>query len=191
MAEAFRHNPVPFFVGTIISDESLWEPVSKALSIWGEFDFFSEKCSFDNFTHYYEPEMGKELIRFWAAFKEMRMPEELVRMKWSCTAIENTFSIESKRRVNLDPGYLTEAKIVLASFKDFSHRLYLTQGVFADMQLMFRSKNFVPMEWTFSDYKSETAQAFFLRLRERYREWLKAQAQSESDSAIGIGQETD
>ncbi|RKZ30067.1 DUF4416 domain-containing protein [bacterium] len=179
MAKSTIHDPVNAFVGVITTDESLWNPVQNVLSMWGEIDFTSENVQFDRFTEYYAPEMGKPLIRFWAAFKKLRYPEELVRMKWSCTGIENTFSVDGKRRINIDPGYLTEAKVVLMSFKDFSHRIYLTQGVYADMQLIFRNGQYTPREWTFADYKSDEAQRFFLRLRNSYRERLKMEVQTD------------
>lgn len=191
MAQAIMHEPVPFFVAVITVDDGLWELVSAKLTrIWGKISFTSKKMQFDQFTNYYEPEMGRNLIRFWAAFEQLRSPEELVQIKWSCTGLENTFAINGKRRINLDPGYLTEAKIILASFKDFSHRIYIGQGVYADMQLIYRGGRFVTMDWTFADYRSDVAQEFFLQLRKRYRAKLKSYIESDS-GAISIGQESD
>lgn len=176
MAKPAIHKPVPFFVGILISDEALWNDVHSALtSHLGEIDFVSEKIDFEKFTDYYEPEMGENLVRFWAAFKKLRSPKELVEMKWICTEIEEKFASDGHRKVNIDPGYLTEAKIILASFKNFSHRIYLSRSVFADMQSMFVGGQYVPMRWTFADYKSDIAQDFFQKLRVKYREWLKAE----------------
>ncbi len=175
MAQPSVHKPVPFFVGIIISDESFWQNVQDALTAHlGKIDFISEKVDFEKFTDYYEPEMGKNLVRFWAAFEELRSPEELVEIKWICTEIEKKFADGEHRKVNIDPGYLTEAKIILASFKNFSHRIYLARSVFADMQSMFIGGRYEPMKWTFADYKSDVAQEFFQTLRKKYREWLKS-----------------
>ena len=174
MAQATIHDPVQFFVGVLIADIGLWDRVKGAIEAnWGRIETESDRIDFDQFTDYYEPEMGKNLVRFWVSLEGIRPPEDLIRIKWSCTAIENAFSRDGKRLVNLDPGYLTEAKLILASFKDFAHRIYLTQGVFADMQMIWYHGKFAPREWTFADYKSETAQKFFTGLRETYRRKLK------------------
>jgi len=175
MSQPVEHKPVPFFVGLIISENLSEDKVQKALEdAIGEIDFTSEKIDFSEFTDYYESEMGKNLFRRWIAFKDMRKPEEIVDMKWRCAEIEKKFAKDGNRLVNIDPGYLTEAKIILASFKNFSHRIYLSRCVFADMQLMFVGGKYVPMRWTFSDYKSDVAQKFFIKLREKYRLWLKS-----------------
>ncbi len=174
MAQATIHDPVQFFVGVLIADMELWDRVRGAIEAnWGRIETESNRIDFDQFTDYYEPEMGKNLVRFWVSIEGIRPQEDLIRIKWSCTAIENVFSRDGKRLVNLDPGYLTEAKLILASFKDFAHRIYLTQGVFADMQMIWYHGKFVPREWTFADYRSETAQKFFTNLRAIYRQKLK------------------
>jgi hypothetical protein len=81
-----------------------------------------------------------------------------------------------RRRINLDPGYLTEAKVVLATTKDYAHRIYLGSGIFAEVALRYKeaAKSFVPLEYTYRDY--EAAETIRLmndargRLRKRLRE---------------------
>ncbi|RKZ34751.1 hypothetical protein DRQ33_01445 [bacterium] len=188
MAQPIIHNPVQFFVGVIISEMELWDNISRAISSnWGEIEFSSEKVDFDQFTQYYQSEMGTGLTRFWFALEGIRFPDDLIRIKWSCTAIENSLTQDKNRRVNLDPGYITEAKVILASFKDFAHRIYLTEGVYADMQLIWRDGKFIPREWTFADYRSDIAQKFFTRLRETYRRKLKLYIQGELEPIRGGG----
>ncbi len=185
MAQATVHDPVAFFVGIITADEKLWNAAAEKLtSQWGKIDFTSERLNFDQFTDYYSDEMGNGLLRFWAAFRPLGQPEELIRMKWSCTAVENSLAVGGKRRINIDPGYITEAKVVLASFKDFAHRIYLTEGVFADMQLVYRDGKFVPQNWTFADYKTDAAQRFFQKLREIYRHKLKSYIDGEYSAIL-------
>ncbi len=205
MAQPTIHDPVQFFIGVIAKDESLMEKVKESFANkWDIVQPESARLDFDNFTEYYKPEMGTGLIRVWfplekkeseedtpeEPFERLGQPEDLVRLKWICTAIEINLANEGTRRVNLDPGYLTEAKIILASFKDFAHRIYLTQGVFADMQLVFKGGKFIPREWTFSDYQTAEAQRFFLKLRELYRAKLKAYIESQLD-AIRQGSDID
>ena len=179
MAIPKEHYPVQFFVGVLTADEKLWEIAKKSLcEKWGEIEMMSEKTDFDKFTDYYRSEMGENLVRFWVALADLYPPEDLIRLKWDCTEIENSLAQNGNRRINLDPGYISEAKVILASFKDFSHRIYLGDCVYADMQLMWRGKKFVPMEWTFADYKSLVAQDFLKKLRQSYREKLKAYSKS-------------
>ncbi|MCD6124495.1 DUF4416 family protein [bacterium] len=186
MAEAYVHDPVAFFIGVIVAKNELLFPLRAIIeSSIGKIAFESEILQFDEFTHYYKPEMGEGLLRVWMALEGIRPPESLIRLKWACTAIENHFKKEGKRRVNLDPGYLTLAKVILATFKNFSHRIYLGDGVFADLQLMYRRKEFVPMEWTFADYRSEGAQRFFLMLRESYKKWLKSYKNGQLEPITG------
>jgi len=205
MAQPTIHDPVQFFIGIIANDESLIEKAKKTLANqWDIVQPESARLDFDSFTEYYQSEMGTGLIRLWfplekkesdednpeKPFEGLGQPEDLVRLKWICTAIELNLADENERRVNLDPGYLTEAKIILASFKDFAHRIYLMQGVFADMQLVFKGGKYLPREWTFADYQTAEAQRFFMKLRESYRDKLKAYIESQLD-AIRQGNDID
>ena len=179
MAIPKSHYLVQFFVGVLTADEKLWEIAKNSLcEKWGEIEIISDKTGFDRFTDYYRPEMGENLIRFWVAFTDLHSPDDLIRLKWDCTEIENILAQNSERKINLDPGYITEAKIILASFKNFSHRIYIGDCVYADMQLIWRGGKFVPMQWTFADYKSDTAQNFLTKLRNLYRIRLKAYIES-------------
>lgn len=71
------------------------------------------------------------------------------------------------RPLNLDPGYLTPAKLVLASTKDHAHRIYLRDGIFAEVTLVYRKGKWQPLEWTYPDYRRDDYQQFFTRCRER------------------------
>ncbi len=197
MAKPKIHYDVPFFIGVItrakaisengsIGNASMLNELKRRIShICGEVKFMSDILDFDRFTDYYEPEMGKDLIRFWVAFEKLSSPSRLVELKLICGDFEQEFADENgNRTINIDPGYLTEAKVILASFKDFAHRIYLDRGVFADMQLIFHGKRYVPKEWTFVDYKTEEAQEFFQKLRNWYREQLKSKAYGDFGSAI-------
>jgi hypothetical protein len=173
MSKPFEHKPVPFFVGIIASCAEVWEEVRPKLAEIGAIDFYSDKLRFDDFTDYYRPEMGGELLRFWAAFDAYHPVEKLVDFKLLALELENAYSTGDNRSINIDPGYMTEAKVILASFKDFSHRIYLSRSVFADMQLIYRDGRWSAYPWTFADYKSSVAQAFFCRLRGKYRENIR------------------
>ncbi|HET9942723.1 MAG TPA: DUF4416 family protein, partial [Terriglobia bacterium] len=96
--------------------------------------------------------------------------------KCHTNALEETFAADGasvKRPVNLDPGYLENSKIVLASTKNFYHRIYLGRGIFGEVTMHFRNGAFEFFQWTYPDYKSPEYQAFFMELRTLYRNQLR------------------
>lgn len=165
--------PVKVFVGLLIAQPSLLSQVYTLLEEkLGAIDLTSQLMDF-NFTKYYEAEMGLELRRQFLGFCNLMSPDELVEIKLFTQELEQSLARGGKRLVNLDPGYLTPAKIVLATTKDFSHRLYLGRGIYGEITLLFRHKRFEPLPWTYPDYCTEAYQQFFHELRARYMAQLK------------------
>lgn len=121
-----------------------------------------------SFSDYYREEMGTGLKKVFMSFQNSIHPSELPGKKLETNALEDRWSVKSERRVNLDPGYITGAKLVLASTKNFSHRIYLEDGIYGDLQLRFRQNRFHPNEWTYPDYQTELAFSFFRKVREKY-----------------------
>jgi len=132
---------------------------------FGEIDSRSATIPF-NFTRYYEKEMGGDLWRRWVAFKEP-LPEEAIKtIKLKVIQLEtNLARPDGSRTVNLDPGYVTPSKLVLATRKDYSHRVYLGEGVFAEVTLIRKGGRFNPLDWTYPDYRTDHALRFFEQLR--------------------------
>jgi hypothetical protein len=120
------------------------------------------------FTRYYRDEMGDNLKKLFLSFTGLIHPGQLPTIKLTTNRIEQTWSMEGNRRVNLDPGYITGAKLVLASTKDFAHRVFLADGIYGDVQLQFRQNRFWTELWTFPDYQTDEALAFFQRVRKGY-----------------------
>ena len=89
-------------------------------------------------------------------------------IKLSTNRLEQSLSVNGKRTVNIDPGYLTPARVVLASTKDFGHRLYLGRGIYGEVTLMYQKKEFRPLPWTYPDYRSEPYHRFFEELLRVY-----------------------
>lgn len=161
-----------YFVSAFGREEELVLEAVKTLSRkLGPVSFSSEWRPFD-FTDYYTPEFGKPLVRAFFFFG-LRPQEDLVRVKHWAYAVEQEFSREGKRRVNLDPGYLLLSRVVLSTFKDFAHRLYLGQGVFAEVTLIFRHGSFRPLPWTYPDYAHPDTLDLFNRMREEYKRLLR------------------
>ena len=141
-----------------------WKAMEK---IWGAIDFLSEKRPFD-YTHYYEDEMGLPLFRRWAAFRELVPQDRLADIKWQVLELEKQWTVDDKRLLNIDPGLLTAERLVLATGKNYSHRLYLGKGIFGDLTLIFCKGSYQPLAWTYPDYRDEQSIWMFNRIRKRY-----------------------
>lgn len=145
---------------------------TRAEQCWGPVALASERFAFVD-TDYYEATMGPGLVKQFFAFERLIDPAELPGIKRLTNAWEDEFAAGShrgeSRPLNLDPGYLTLAKLVLASTKDHAHRIYLAEGIFAEVTLSYRHRAWRPHEWTFPDYRRAEYHAFFSRCRD----WLK------------------
>ncbi|MBI4723121.1 MAG: DUF4416 family protein [Candidatus Stahlbacteria bacterium] len=123
-------------------------------SLLGRIDFRSPTIPF-NFTDYYTKEMGAKLKREWIGFELPIQMEALKSIKLTTIKIENKFKRPNGiRTVNIDPGYVTLHNLVLASTKNYSHRIYLGDGIFAEVTLIYKNHKFQPLAWTYSDYRA-------------------------------------
>jgi len=159
----------------IYSREDIYERVITFLAQkYGKIDFQSPAIDF-NFTDYYEPEMGKNLTRRFISFDKLVNADRLADIKDFCIKIEKKFAPAQKRRINIDPGYINEAKLVLATTKDFHHRIYLKNGIFAEITLAYsaKEKNFTDLSTTFPDYRTKEYKEILLHIRGLYRSRLK------------------
>ncbi len=163
---------VNLFFGIIYSEENIYQKAKKnLLKKLGPIDYQSPVIKFD-YTDYYQKEMGKDLKRRFLSFQRLIYPEKIKKVKKIAVSEEKKFSIEGKRKINLDPGYLNTAKLVLSTTKDFSHRIYLGDRVFAEVTLTYSSKDFQDLPWTFPDYKTKEYKKIFLDIRNIYKEKL-------------------
>lgn len=156
----------------ILAPEGLLAAVESSLSAaFGPLGLQSEVFPF-SFTEYYETEMGSGLYRRFVAAEVLIAQNILPEVKHRTKQIEGQFSLAGertlRRRINVDPGYLTPAKIVLASTKDYAHRIYLDQGIFGDLHLKYEQGAYQPLPWTYPDYRTREALAFFAELRRLY-----------------------
>lgn len=122
-------------------------------------------------TDYYAVTMGAGLKKQFLAFEQLIDPAALADIKRQTNAWEAEYAALGRhaepRPLNLDPGYITPAKLVLASTKDHAHRIYLRDGIFAEITLSYRQRSWQPLEWTYPDYRRSDYQAFFTRCREK------------------------
>lgn len=155
------------------SNEDLFCYVKSTLSkSLGKCIYKSALLPFDR-TDYYSAEMGENLKRRIFAFKTLVDPSELPSLKNWTNNLEKGLAIDKKRRVNIDIGYVSLSKLVLATTKDYSHRLYLGKGIYGEVTLRFLKGRFQPWPWTYPDYASDKYCEIFNQIRELHRQKLK------------------
>lgn len=142
---------------------------------WGQIALESQRFDHRE-TSYYEASMGPDLLKTFFALAPLADPADLAAWKIE----SNDWEIEYQqlaahpepRPLNLDPGYLTEAKLVLATTKDRDHRLYLSKGIYAENTLYFYRGSWTGRPWTYPDYLRPDYHAFFLTCRDYLRQQL-------------------
>ncbi len=161
---------VKLFVGMLCARKDGFDAASTILSRrFGPQDAQSGIYDF-NCTDYYKGQMGSGLLRKFISFKKLINPADLYTIKLFTNKVEKKFTSKSGlRRINLDPGYLAESKLVLATTKDFQHRIYLKGGIFAEVTLKYQDKEFRPYEWTYPDYRTKNYIGFFMLIRGIYK----------------------
>lgn len=168
MGRINKHQPVKLVIGFIFNNESILDKAEHILrKRFGKIDYESQILAFTH-TDYYEAEFGKDLKRKFISFQNLILPENLPQIKIRTNAIEKKLSRNGMRSINIDPGYLDMAKLILASTKDYKHRIYLDRGIYAETTLFYQNKSFAPWEWTYPDYKSADYIRIFNRIREIY-----------------------
>ena len=165
--------PVKLICAALFSPVSDFDRAIEDLeNLFGKIDHKSPEYDF-TFTDYYNDEMGENLKKQFLSFDKPIMPNQLADIKISTNKIEADYSIKGKRTVNLDPGYLEESKLILASTKNFSHRIYLKDGIWAELTLSYASGKFVTHPWTYPDYQTELAFDFLDKARKIYISQLR------------------
>ena len=163
--------PVKLLVGMIAGRPGLFEEVRPFLTArFGPIDLESPVYAW-NHTTYYEKELGADLKRRFFFFEHLISPDSLPEIKRFSNALEQrwlrTTAEGNLRQINLDPGYLAPSKIVLATTKDYSHRIYLRDGIFAEVTLVYQGKSFIPLPHTYPDFRSDEYISFFNEARKR------------------------
>jgi Domain of unknown function (DUF4416) len=144
---------------------------------YGPVEKLSPVFVFDQ-TDYYEQEMGSDLLKQFIAFHDLITPERLPEIKLHTNILERELAqcgrYPETRPVNIDPGYLQLGKFLLATTKDQGHRIYLRDGIFAEVTLRFTAGVFEPWPWTYADYRQPGVLAFLQEARAYYHDRLRA-----------------
>lgn len=165
--------PAKLIVGVFLKDRSLVASVADMLiESFGPVDQVSAWLPFD-YTDYYKPEMGAPLYRRLFSFTQLIDQASLSEIKQTTNGHEKKYMVNMKRQVNIDPGYLLHERFVLATGKNFAHRIYIGNGIYADLTLIYTQGKLQTLPWTYPDYASETIKAFILQIRQKYTIDLK------------------
>jgi len=171
MAQPMVFAPVKLICGVIYKEDALYEEVKRRLEgEWGRIDLESPAFAFD-LTDYYEAEMGPGLRRRFISFETLAQPETLAGRKLRAIELEEAVRQEigaAGRPVNIDPGYLTTAALIMATAKDFSHRVPLEKGIYAHLEFLFTRTGIKVLDWTYPDFRRNPCQEFFRSVRELY-----------------------
>lgn len=174
MGTPLKPLPVKLFVGLIAADKHLFQNIQHLLAKkFGPIDAISPIWNFDQ-TKYYEKEMGQDLKRQFFSFQRLISAEKLTLIKRYANALEKKFSRQdSRRQINMDPGYVSSSKMVLATTKNFSHRIYVAKGIFEEITYYYKDGTFQPGPWTYPDFRCETHIHLFNAIRKKYYEQIE------------------
>jgi hypothetical protein len=165
---------VKLVLSSIYSERLRWEVCRKKLEEqFGAVDYQGSENSFSH-TDYYCREMGSPLARQFLSFERLSNPVDLVQIKLFTNSLEKEVAHEGNRRVNLDPGHLSLGQFVLATGKPAPHRIYLDQGIYAELTLIYEQGSFRALPWTYPDYASPEMIALLNKLREELKASLHA-----------------
>lgn len=181
MGSARPPQPAKLVVGMLSASADRLHLARKLLEgRFGSVDYAGDFLPFEQ-TDYYVAELGAPLARQFLAFEPLFQVGDLAQAKLTTNSLEAELSLAGSRTVNLDPGYVTAAKLVLATTRDNSHRVYIGEGIYAEVTLRFVRGRFEPWPWTYPDYASPAVRAVFERIRALYM----AQARRRRDIQTG------
>ncbi|UCC97841.1 MAG: DUF4416 family protein [Phycisphaerales bacterium] len=171
-------NPVKLIVGILAANYQCLHTAAEALTdTFGTADFTSEVWPFDK-TDYYKDQMGPRILRQFVSIERLIDPAKLAKVKLRTNKLEQKLTkalrIPLPRPVNLDPGVIEPSKLVLATTKNYSHRIYIGRKIYAEVTLIFDKGQWQPLDHTYPDYRQQCYYDFFEKVRGRLLEQLKS-----------------
>ena len=164
---------VKLFSGAIFRDDDVYRETKERLATEiSSIDSESRRFDFDA-TTYYNEEMGQPLYRVFMSFSALVEPQKLAAVKQLTNRLEREFSIQGRRSINLDPGYVSLANVIVATTKNHYHRIPLEAGIYAQLEYVVKQGGMHPLEWTYPDFRNPSYIRFFEELREVYKRDLR------------------
>ena len=177
MWEPKEPKPAKLIVGVLAPDERcLKAAIERLVDAFGDLDMVSEIWPFTQ-TQYYADEIGQTVLRQFVTMEKLVHPGQLAAIKHRTNRMEQdlaaSLGLAVPRPVNLDPGLIEPSKLILASTKNFSHRIYIGDRMYAEVTLLYDKGHWCSMQYTFPDYKQDRYHAFFSKVRARLVEQLR------------------
>jgi hypothetical protein len=165
-----KPHPVKLFIGMLSQDISLFDELKgRLMKIYGPLDMESPVWPWKH-TDYYLKEMGAGLKRQFVFFQKLINIGSILEIKLRTVELEKQYLNESNgRKINLDPGYLDSARVILVSTKDFSHRIYIRNGIYGEATLIYSGNNYQTLPYTYPDFKTKKCFDTFKNARELYK----------------------
>ena len=178
MWEPTEPSPVKYIVGILASDARCLGAAREAVAAeFGPLDLVSDIWAFDQ-TAYYREQTGPTIVRQFVCIERLGGPDELAEMKHRTNRIERelaeTLATPFPRPVNLDPGIIEPSKLVLASTKNFAHRIYIGRKMYAEVTLVFDRGAWCPLPYTYPDYRQQSYFDFLCKVRIRLLQQRKS-----------------
>ena len=165
--------PEKLIIGILVSELKLPEPlIIRLKNDFGTIERVDGPYPF-NYTQYYNDEMGDTIQKFFLTFNQLVEPDRLAEIKELTNLIEEEFRSGNKRRVNLDPGILSETRFILATTKDRGHRVPLKNGIFGEVTLIYMNKEYRPLPWTYADFCDPVYRNLLKEIRKSYLKQIK------------------
>lgn len=175
MGAVFEFEKEKLIVGIIYHDKEILEQGLKMLEkAFGEWEDVCEEFSFsEEFSNYYDEELGGDGLRRIYSFKELVAPERQAEIKTLTNEMERRLSQNGNRKINLDPGFINHGRLLLATTKKTGFRIPLSDGIYTELTLFYAKGKWQKLPWTYRDYQSERVQSFLTRVRRSYLEERK------------------
>ena len=187
MGKAKKPQRVKLIIGMLAKNKKLFDRIEEFfIKEFGKIDYRSPLILFDH-TDYYKKELGQALKRKFVSFKTLIPPESISKVKTITNSLEEKFAKQKngslKRSLNLDPGYISDSKLILATTKDYFHRLYLKNGIYAEVTLAWKKGSFQPFDWTYPDYKTKEYIDILNAIRKAY---MKERVERINSARVGV-----
>jgi hypothetical protein len=170
--------PAKLIIGILAADEECLKAALDAINAnFGKIDFTSDVWPFDQ-TDYYKDQTGENILRQFVSIEKLIDPGKLAKIKLKTNKLEQKLAEQSAsdllRPVNLDPGIIEPSKLILATTKNYSHRIYIGKKMYAEVTLIFDKGRWKPFEYTYPDYRQDCYHDFFSKVRTQLVEQLKS-----------------
>jgi hypothetical protein len=171
--------PVKLIIGILAADRQCLHAAIEAIEAkFGKADLVSDVWPFDQ-TNYYKEETGEHILRQFISIERLIDPGKLARIKHQTNKLEQKLAarlaLPLPRPVNLDPGIIEPSKLILATTKNYSHRIYIGKKMYAEVTLIFDKGRWRPFDYTYPDYRQQCYFDFFDKVRKRLVEQSKSQ----------------